>query len=91
MDWDHTKDHLYPRAALAKLSPSQRAKLPPSFDRLNSVPCCRGCNAYKGTLHPLDWLVIMPNSTCAARVAERLISMGEDMNQVFDALRRRRK
>jgi len=58
---------------------------------LNTVPCCAECNSYKGRLEPLDWLVIMPNAKRATALAQRLIKMGEDMQEVFDALRRRKK
>ncbi len=57
----------------------------------NQVLSCQACNSYKGQLHPLDWLVIMPNDHNAARLAERLIDLGEDMQAVFSALRRRKK
>jgi hypothetical protein len=88
---DATKDHVYPRSLVEGLSPAQHSKLPAKFKPLNLVDSCRGCNDYKGRLHPLDWLVIMPNAPNAARLAERLIEMGEDMQEVFAALRRRRR
>lgn len=86
-----SRDHIYPRSMLVDLTPEQTAKLPANFHTLNTVEACHKCNAYKGMLHPLDWLVIMPNSFNAHRLSERLVKMGENMTEVFDALRRRRK
>ena len=86
-----TKDHIYPKSLVSQLSGSQFKKLGREFHSLNLVDCCSKCNTYKGQLHPLDWLLIMPNSYNAARLAERMVKMGEDMEHVFDALKRRRK
>ena len=86
-----TKDHIYPVSLIRSLSKAQRAKFSDAFWELNKVDCCQKCNAYKGHLHPLDWIVIMPNAYNAARLAERIVKMGEDMQEVFDALHRRRK
>lgn len=58
---------------------------------MNRVRCCHDCNSYKGRLHPLDWLVIMPNSERAKVFAEHLIRLGEGMPEVFDAMRRRKR
>lgn len=90
-DERHTLDHVYPRWLIAQLTPEQRQRLPVDFYVNNQVPCCGACNKYKGALHPLDWLVIMPSAQNASHLAERLIKMGEDMEEVFLALRRRRK
>lgn len=76
---------------ISQLTAAQKAKLPPNFTQLNRVSVCRRDNNYKGQLHPLDWLVIMPDSVNAHRLAERLIKMNEDMEEVFTALRRRRR
>lgn len=86
-----TVDHLYPASMLRALTPAQRARLPANFHHLNTVKVCRKENHYKGHIHPIDWLVIMPDNHGAARLATRLVKMGEDMEQVFDSLRRRRK
>lgn len=86
-----TTDHIYPASMLTELTPEQRAQLPRDFADLNRVRVCRRDNQLKGHLHPLDWLVIMPDNHCAAKLAERLIKMGEGMEEVFDSLRRRRK
>ena len=90
-DQRHTKDHIYPQSLIRSLTKEQRRKLSSAFQHLNKVDCCSKCNSYKGQLHPLDWLLIMPNSHNAARLAERMVKMGEDMEHVFDALQRRRK
>ncbi len=87
----YTVDHIYPSSMLRSLTREQRRKLPKNFGDLNRVDCCSKCNGYKGHLHPLDWLLIMPNAHNAARLAERMVRMGEDMEEVFDALQRRRK
>jgi hypothetical protein len=87
----HTVDHVYPRAILKVLTQPQRATLPAKFHAFNKVSCCDQCNSYKGRLHPLDWLVIMPDGKRAAKLAEHLVRIGEDMNEVFSALQRRRK
>lgn len=86
-----TKDHVYPSSLVNSLAKDVRAKLSDEFWHLNRVDCCTRCNSYKGQLHPLDWLVIMPNAHAAKRLAERMVKMGEDMGEVFDALHRRRK
>jgi hypothetical protein len=85
---DETKDHLYP---LTLIRGNEYEHPAIRYGRLNELPACRRCNDYKGRLHPLDWLVIMPDSTCAARIGERMIKMGEDMDEVFAALRRRKR
>lgn len=90
-DHDHTIDHIYPKAMVSSLTVAQKRQLPPNFDQLNTVDACRRCNNYKGHLHPIDWLVIMPYPIPAKLLAERMIKMGEDMGEVFDALRRRKK
>lgn len=90
-DHHYSVDHIYPEAEVLKLSEELRKKLPRNFDALNTVPACRGCNNYKGRLHPLDWLVIMPYPANAKALAERLIKMGENMEEVFDAMRRRKR
>lgn len=85
-----TIDHIYPRWLLRQLPREQRAKLTAAFYELNQVECCSACNVYKGHIHPLDWLVIMPSPYNAKKLAERLIKMGEDMQETFDAMKRRR-
>lgn len=90
-DSRYTKDHIYPRHLTRQLTGPQRAKLTETFAFNNLVDSCQGCNAYKGHLHPLDWLVIMPSDFNAKKLAERMVSLGEDMGEVFAALRRRKK
>lgn len=85
-----TLDHIYPRWLLRQLTKPQRSKLTTDFIKLNTVECCSACNVYKGHIHPLDWLVIMPNPHNAKKLAERLVKMGENMQEVFDALKRRK-
>lgn len=80
---ERTWDHVYPRALGIERSFSWHSK--------NKVRCCRSCNSYKGHLHPLDWLVIMPNNERAKVLAEHLVRLGEDMTAVFDAMRRRKR
>lgn len=84
----HTIDHIYPKTLLRKL---RQFNLQPSWYVLNTASCCSDCNVMKGRLHPLDWLVIMPNDAQAKKLAERLVALGEDMAEVFDAYRRRKK
>jgi len=79
-----TKDHVYPRSLKSAGKTSR-------WHELNKVDCCHGCNGYKGRLHPLDWLVIMPSAERAKKFAEHLVKMGEDMAEVFDAVRRRKR
>jgi hypothetical protein len=79
-----TNDHLYPRVIIPRDATI-------SWKMKNQVASCAGCNNYKGRLHPLDWLVIMPNAEQAKKLAERLVSMGESMEAVFDAMRRRKR
>lgn len=90
-DDDHTIDHIYPKTLINYHHRTQAVPLTPKFHNLNEVGCCRACNNYKGQLHPLDWLVIMEYPENAARLAERMIAMGEEMDEVFDALRRRKR
>jgi hypothetical protein len=90
-DLRHTNDHIYPRWLIRQLTKEQHSKLSAEFHSLNTVAACHGCNGMKGHLHPLDWLVIMPNNHRAKKLAERMIKMGEDMQEVFDALKRRKK
>lgn len=79
-----TADHVYPRRLKIKGKDV-------AWHDLNKVPCCHGCNGIKGGLHPLDWLVIMPSNERAKAMAELLVKLGEDMQQVFDAMRRRKR
>lgn len=90
-DNELTIDHIYPRALVRQLTVQQKKLLPDGFGKLNTVSCCGRENRYKGQLHPVDWLVIMESGQRAARLAERMISMGENMEEVFGALRRRKK
>ena len=62
----------------------------PNFSHLNRATACYECNATKGAMHPLDWLRRMRHDAQATRLAERLIAMGEDMGEVFHALREQR-
>jgi hypothetical protein len=82
-------DHVYPKSIVDSVLKSAPKTV--KWHANNVVLACVACNNYKGQLHPLDWLVIMPNNHNAARLAERLIELGEDMSAVFDAMRRRRK
>lgn len=82
-------DHVYPKSIINEVIRSEPKTQ--KWHNLNVVISCVACNNYKGQLHPLDWLVIMPNHHNAARLAERLIELGEDMPAVFAALRRRKK
>ena len=84
LDANPTSDHVYPQASL-KSHPEIKG------NPLNRVPCCHLCNSYKGRLHPLDWLVIMANPARAKKLAERLVELGESMDEVFDAMRRRKR
>lgn len=86
-----TDDHLYPRSMISRLTFKQKVALPEDFYIKNKVPACHSCNSMKGRLHPLDWLVIMPDNHRAAKVATHMVRMGENMEQVFNALRRRRR
>lgn len=89
-DYLRTKDHIYP--ASMRFSPELKARIGEAVSAgLNTVPCCAACNSYKGRLEPLDWLVIMPDGGRAAALAQRLVKIGEDMEAVFSAMRRRRK
>jgi hypothetical protein len=87
----HTQDHVYPGWLTRQLTSNQRKQLLVNFSDRNLVPCCAACNSYKAHLHPLDWLVIMPNDFNAKKLAELLVALGENMTEVFDALRRRKK
>jgi hypothetical protein len=82
-------DHIYPKSIVDSVLVSSPKS--PKWHTLNRVLACSACNNYKGQLHPLDWLVIMPNNYNAARLAERLIELGEDMKAVFSAMQRRKK
>ena len=84
----YSRDHIYPVSMLNSM-PEERVTA--AFKSINTVPCCGECNSYKGRLSPLDWLVIMPDNHNAAKLAQRLIKMGENMEVVFDCLRRRKR
>lgn len=89
-DYLHTRDHIYPSSM--KFTPELKARIGEAISNgLNTVPCCAACNSYKGRLEPLDWLVIMPDNGRAAALAQRLVKMGEDMEAVFSAMRRRKR
>lgn len=80
-----TTDHIYPRSR-----GKPRGMVIEKWETMNLVDCCRECNAYKGSISPIDWLVIMRSPTRAKALAERIVAMGEPIGEVFDAMRRRR-
>lgn len=82
----YTIDHVYPKVMVDGIKKTNKL-----WHVLNRVPCCSECNNYKGRLHPLDWLVIMPDPERAKKLAQLLVKMGEDMAEVFDAFRRRKR
>jgi hypothetical protein len=83
----HTIDHVFARS-----SPRPVHHLPTQeWEHLNVVDCCHQCNTYKGKLHPLDWIVIMPHPGRAKHLGERLVKMGLTIQEVFEAIRRRAK
>lgn len=70
-----TDDHVFPRASMP-----QRDE---AWHKLNKVPCCRACNGRKGSMHPLDWLALLPNNSGRDRLSERLLRLGcstDDIN-----------
>ena len=80
-----TRDHIVPdsKARLLKKSPA--------WNQSNRVESCWACNSYKGHLRPLDWLVIMPSNEGATRLGERLILLGCSIDEVSEAMGRRKK
>ncbi len=61
-----TVDHVFPEHG-RKDYPADMAWL-----QANKVECCQSCNMDKARLHPLDWLVIMPDNEGAQRLATLL-------------------
>lgn len=82
-----TVDHLFPQAGDQSFVLSLSLKR----QQLNLVPSCRSCNAMKGMLHPLDWIVIVPDPLGAIRAATRLLDMGVPWVDVQAALARRKR
>jgi hypothetical protein len=79
---DQTTEHVYPEATLTTQ--------PKWWRDLNVVEACYACNNYKGLLHPLDWLVIMPDHHGAKRLAELLVKLGEQAADILQSMRRRK-
>lgn len=82
-----TDDHVIPQWILRGMDYERRGKLNP----LNLVKCCHACNSYKGNLSPLDWLVIMPSNEGATRLGNLLMQMGCTIDEVSEAMGRRKK
>lgn len=81
-----TVDHVIPQWMLRKID-----RLPADIFELNKVLACLSCNNYKGNLSPLDWLVIMPSNEGATRLGELLMRMGCTIDEVAEAMGRRKK
>lgn len=87
-----TMDHVYPVTVATYPAGLYVGHSPvvnqptPRNHPLNRVVCCFECNQLKGDLHPLEWLTIVLNETCATRLSELLLKVGEDPEQVNTAL-----
>lgn len=81
--YNPTIDHLYP----------QVVALPTGLrdwnDPKNKHRACHECNGKKGHIHPLTWLTIMPSDACAIRIAEDMMTLGEDRYAVGFAMGKR--
>jgi 5-methylcytosine-specific restriction endonuclease McrA len=75
-----TLEHLYP----------QSFPLPPGLtdwnDPKNRFRACYECNHEKGNTHPLKWLTLMANATCAIEVSKIMLRLGEDAYRVGYAM-----
>lgn len=84
---DETIEHVIPQALLRLMG----SRITLARLAMNKVFACHECNAYKGRLSPLDWLVIMPSNEGASRLGELLMRMGCTIDEVADAMGRRKK
>lgn len=55
---------------------------------LNKVDCCRACNNRKGSMWPLDWMLVMPDYGVQA-LHDRLILLECERSQIIDVLAER--
>lgn len=68
--WDHnrTGDHVVPI--------SWRRRVTGSLSGRNIVPCCKPCNTHKSNIHPIVWMMAMPDEDARERLSEVISSLG---------------
>ena len=83
--WCETVDHVYPQWMIAAWP-----NMGSDWRRMNKVKACRRCNAQKGSMHPIDWLAVMPGGHGEAnRFAALLAQLGTAADVIAVALSRR--
>mgnify|MGYP007011962256 CR=1 FL=1 len=80
-----SRDHIVPKTLIVSMGYDANYS-----SSLNLVRCCLGCNNYKASLLPLDWLLIMPNNDRARALAHRLVQMGLPRPEVSEVFLRRK-